>query len=63
MCVCLLQKCVGKPTFVPTVCDDIYVSVWDYVNLNRCNIYSMNFQESESVLGRNVNVNVNVITY
>ena len=21
MCVCLLQKCVGKPTFVPTVCD------------------------------------------
>jgi len=55
MCVCLLvTKMVRKSTFVPIMRDDIYVSVWGSVDINRCNIYSTNFQENESVLCKNV---------
>ena len=34
--------------------DDIHVSAWGSVNINVCNIYVMNFQENDSILGKNV---------
>ena len=41
VCLFVTEMC-WKPTLVP-VMRDVYVSVWDIANNNRCDIYSTNF--------------------